>query len=82
MRLWLDKETVLKSLTMDGDIIMDAEDFYFFKRNEISNEDGFHLEFASSTGGFELFLTYDEYNKFTRQMANRVLDYAKEKDYD
>jgi hypothetical protein len=79
-RIWVEAETVDKCLTDDGDLAMITEDFYFFKRNEIANEDGLHLEFSNEQGGFEIYMTYDEFNRFYRQMFNRVLDYINEKD--
>lgn len=80
IRLWIEKETVDKSVTDDGDVIINAEDFYFFKRGEIANEEGFHLEFNSPSGGFEMYIPYSEFRRMTRQMDNKVLDYAIEKD--
>lgn len=82
VRLWVEKESVNRNITDDGDVIINAEDFYFFKRNEIANEEGFHLEFSSSSGGFELFVSYSEFRRIVRQMDNKVLDYAVEKDND
>lgn len=82
MRIWIEKESVVPSLTEDGDLVINAEDFYFFKRNEIANEDGYHLEFASTSGAsFEMYLTYQEYNRFIKQMLNSILEYGQITDY-
>ena len=76
MRLWIDNDSVARS--KDGeDIVINAEDFYFFKRNEIADEDGYHLEFSSTTGAsFEIYMTHQEYIRFIKQMLGRVLEYA------
>jgi hypothetical protein len=64
MRLWIDDDSVSKSLGEDGDLVINAEDFFFFKRSEIADEYGYHLEFASTTGAsFEIYMTHQEYSR-------------------
>ena len=82
MKLWLDNDSLQKGLLDDGDLLINAEDFFFFKRKEIANEDGYHLEFASTTGAsFEIYMTYQEFNRFIKQMLNSILDYGQQEDY-
>ena len=77
IRIWIDAQTVKENLNEDGDFILNLEDFYFFKREEIANEHGYHLEFNSNlTGGFEIFIPYKDFKNFYNLISRKLMDYA------
>lgn len=81
MRLWIDNSSVEDSLIEDGDLAINAEDFYFFKRAEIANELGYHFEFASTAGtSFELYLTHQEFSRFIKQIVSKLVEYNEQSD--
>lgn len=83
IRIWVEAETVKKHQNEDGDIVLGVKNYYFFKRSEISNEEGFHLEFNNDNGdGFELYLPYDDFKTLFSLMSKRMVDYAAEKELD
>lgn len=80
-RLWVDKETVKQHTNEDGDVIIRADDVYFFKSNEICKEEGFQLEFNTGLdGGFELYIPYEDFRKMYSLMCKKLTDYATQKD--
>ena len=83
IRIWVEKETLKTHTNEDGDLVLGVANTYFFKRNEISNEDGFHLEFNNDNGdGFELYIPYDEFKILYSMMSKRLVEYAQEQDTD
>jgi hypothetical protein len=81
LRLWVDQETVKKHTNEDGDVIIRAEDVYFFKSNEICKEEGFQLECNTGLdGGFELYIPYEDFRKMYSLMSKKLMDYCIEKD--
>lgn len=77
IRIWIDAQTVKENLNEDGDFILRTEDVYFFKRNEISNEEGYHLEFNSNgDGGFELYLPFKDFRTLHNLLSRKLMDYA------
>lgn len=82
IRLWLDKDTVKQCLTEDGDLVLVANELFFFKRNEIApNEDGWHAEFSSPEGGFELHIPYYDLQLINKQVSTHILDKVQAIDY-
>lgn len=80
IRIWIDSETLKENTNEDGDFILRTEDFYFFKRNEIANEDGYHLEFNSNQdGGFELYIPYEDFRSMYTLMSRKMMEYAQSK---
>lgn len=83
IRLWIDDDTVKKHTNEDGDLIIRTEDIYFFKRQDIAHEEGYHLEFNTAMdGGFELYLPYDDMKKLYNTIGKRLLQYAQGNHYE
>ncbi len=83
IRIWVEKETIRNNTSDNGDLVMCTENTYFFKRNEISKEEGFHLEFNNDNGdGFELYIPYKEFKILYTMMSKRLVDYVEEQDAD
>jgi hypothetical protein len=83
IRIWIEKETLKNHTNEDGDLVMGVPYTYFFKRSEISNEHGFHLEFNNDKGdGFELYIPYEDFKTFYSLMSKRLVDYAETKNID
>jgi len=77
IRIWIDKDTVEQNTTEDGDFVLRIEDIYFFRRSEIANEEGYHLEFNSNgDGGFELYLPYRDFRTLYNLIARKLMEYA------
>lgn len=78
IRIWIDKDTVEQNTTEDGDVVLKVEDIYFFKREEISNEEGYHLELNSyDNGGLEVYFPTKEFSTFINVIIRKLLDYSK-----
>lgn len=77
IRIWIDDQTLKENTNEDGDFIVRTEDIYFFKRDEISKEEGYHLEFNSSQhGGFELYIPYEDFRNMYNLMSRKLMEYA------
>ena len=79
IRIWIDKDTLEENTNEDGDFILRTEDVYFFKRNEITDEEGYHLELNSNgDGGFELYIPYEDFRIMYNLMSRKLMEYATE----
>jgi len=80
IRLWIDDATVKKHVNEDGDLILRVKDIYFFNRQDVAYEEGYHLEFNNDMdGGFELYLPYDDMRNLYLLLGRRLLQYAQGK---